>query len=113
MSIKRFKCWLFGHRINTYLIEHTNQKECTRCGEILTVWSIYTVDDYLEQTKGVKMEKEFNMTCLVTGKKDNLRMHAMRNDNGDMIGWVFLHEDTQIEDLNANVEWEFKSQCPE
>jgi len=30
-----------------------------------------------------------------------------------MIGWVFLHEDTQIEDMNANVEWEFKSQCPE
>ena len=39
-------CRLFGHRINRYLIEHSNQKKCMRCGETITVWDIMTVEDF-------------------------------------------------------------------
>jgi len=49
-----------------------------------------------------------NVTCLITGKTDNLRMHAIRDKNGVMIGWVFLHESVRIEDVEATIEWKFK-----
>lgn len=42
----------------------------------------------------------YNPTCAITGKTEKLRMYAHRNDNGDMIGWMFIHEDespSQIE----------------
>ena len=45
-------CRLFGHSINRYLIEYSKQKECTRCGEIITVWDIMTVEDF-KREKGV------------------------------------------------------------
>ena len=44
--IRIVMCRLFGHRINRYLIEDTKQKQCVRCGEIITVWGIMTVDDF-------------------------------------------------------------------
>lgn len=50
----------------------------------------------------------YNVTCLITGKSDNLRMHAVRNDKGEMIGWVFLHESVKIEDIDAEIKWNFK-----
>ncbi len=50
----------------------------------------------------------YNVTCLVTGKSDNLRMNAVRNDKGEMIGWVFLHESVKIEDIDAEIKWNFK-----
>ncbi len=45
--MKKLKCWLFGHRINVFLIERTRQKKCTRCGKKIIVWHIDTLDDYL------------------------------------------------------------------
>ncbi len=39
----------------------------------------------------------YNATCLITGKRDNLRMHAHRNEKGEMVGFVFLHESINIE----------------
>ena len=36
--------------------------------------------------------KKYNPTCILTGAKDNLIMHAHRNEKGEMVGWVFLHE---------------------
>jgi len=55
------------------------------------------------------MEKEtFNATCLITGDTNNLRMHALRNNNGDMIGWVFLNERVKVEEIEATVDWKFK-----
>ena len=45
--MKKLKCWLFGHKINVYLIEQTRKKKCTRCGKNIIVWSITTFDDYL------------------------------------------------------------------
>lgn len=50
----------------------------------------------------------YDITCLVTGKSSNLRMHALRNEKGEMIGWVFLHESVNIEDVNAEIKWNFK-----
>ena len=47
--MKKLMCWLFGHKINSYLIEHSKEKVCVRCGKKLWVWSIYTVDDYLTE----------------------------------------------------------------
>ena len=51
----------------------------------------------------------YNATCLVTGKSDNLRMHAMRNEKGEMIGWVFLHESLSLEDIETDVAWKYKA----
>ena len=51
----------------------------------------------------------YNVTCLVTGKSDNLRMHAMRNEKGEMIGWVFLHESLSLEDIETDVVWKYKT----
>ena len=45
----------------------------------------------------------FNATCALTGKNDNLRMYAHRNDKGDMIGWVFLHESIEPSSMNIRV----------
>ena len=50
----------------------------------------------------------YNATCLITGKTDNLRMHAIRDKNGNMIGWIFLHESVKIEDIDATIDWKFK-----
>jgi len=54
-------------------------------------------------------ELKFNPTCLITGKKVNLVMKAIRDDNDNMIGWVFLHEDVKVEGLNAVINWEWKA----
>lgn len=51
----------------------------------------------------------YNATCVITGKKDNLRMHASRNTNGDMTGWVFLHESIDVESVKANVDYQFEA----
>ena len=48
-----------------------------------------------------------NPTCLVTGKKDNLRMHALRNKLGDMVGWVFIHASITMEEVNAELKWNY------
>lgn len=50
----------------------------------------------------------YNPTCLITGKKDNLKMLAIRNEKEEMIGWIFLHEDIKTETINAEVKWNFK-----
>ena len=34
----------------------------------------------------------YTPACLVTGRTDNLKMHAMRNSKDNMIGWIFVHE---------------------
>jgi len=34
----------------------------------------------------------YNPTCIITGRKDNLQMFPHRNEKGDMVGWIFLHE---------------------
>ena len=51
----------------------------------------------------------YNPTCLVTGKKDNLRMYPLRNDNDEMIGWVFLHESVDFTKINAKIKWDFSA----
>ncbi len=48
---KKLSCWLFGHRINIFLIEYSKEKECMRCGKIVTVWWIPTVDEFLNNEK--------------------------------------------------------------
>ncbi len=52
------------------------------------------------------MEK---LTCLITGKTDNLRMHALRNSENAIIGWAFVHEDVVIKDMDVTVEWRYKA----
>jgi hypothetical protein len=44
-------------------------------------------------------EIQYNPTCAMTGRKDNLRMYAHRNDQGEMVGWVFLHESINVQDI--------------
>ncbi len=53
------------------------------------------------------MEKGLNATCIVTGKKDNLRMHAHRDKDGNMVGWVFLHE--SVSELEMDLELKFSA----
>ena len=46
---------------------------------------------------------QFNATCALTGKKDNLKMYAHRNKNGDMIGFLFIHGDINPADVGARI----------
>ena len=56
------------------------------------------------------MEKptKYNPTCLVTGKKDNLKMYVLRDKDENMIGWIFLHESVKMAEIDADVKWNFK-----
>ena len=51
----------------------------------------------------------YNVTCLVTGKSENLKMHAVRNDKGEMVGWVFLHESVEFNEGNVDINWKFNA----
>jgi hypothetical protein len=59
-----------------------------------------------------KMEKH-NPTCLVTGKKENLKMLPLRNNNEDMIGWIFVSESVSIENMDAEINWKYKIKTKE
>lgn len=50
-----------------------------------------------------------NPTCLVTGKKDNLQMFPLRDDNGNMIGWIFVSDSINMEQINAEVKWTIRA----
>lgn len=39
------------------------------------------------------MENNYEATCAITGKKDNLQMYPIRDNEDNMIGWVFLNKD--------------------
>lgn len=52
----------------------------------------------------------YNPTCLITGKKDNLRMYSIRNKEENMIGWVFIHESIKFEDVMARIDWHYKAE---
>ena len=53
------------------------------------------------------MAAEHNPTCVITGKKDNLKMHPLRDLQGNMIGWVFFHESVQINSISGKMNWNF------
>lgn len=44
----------------------------------------------------------YNPTCFFTGAKDLLKMHPMRNDNGDMVGWIFVHNSIEMKDVSLD-----------
>ena len=49
----------------------------------------------------------YNPTCLITGKRDNLKMHALRNDKGEMTGWIFLHESVEVQNFEGDIKWNY------
>ena len=51
----------------------------------------------------------YNPTCFITGSKENLVMHPIRNDNNDMIGWVFVVATANMDKVNAKIQWEIKA----
>lgn len=53
-------------------------------------------------------ESNLNPTCLITGKTNDLRMFAIRSPEGNMVGWVFLHESIKMEDVEATIKWDYK-----
>lgn len=55
----------------------------------------------------MKEQNNYNPTCLVTGKTDKLRMYPVRDKNENMIGWIFLHEDVDIKEIGANIQWNY------
>ncbi len=55
-------------------------------------------------------ETTYEITCLITGKTDNLRMYALRNDRAEMIGWIFIHQSITMEEIEAVVHWKYKIQ---
>lgn len=46
----------------------------------------------------------YNPTCVISGRKDNLKMHALRNEKGDMTGWVFVNAEIEKDLINVKVE---------
>ena len=59
----------------------------------------------------MKTEKKnpYNPTCIVSGAKHDLHMYAIRNDEGRMIGWIFLHETLDPKLLNHNFKYKWPS----
>jgi len=55
-----------------------------------------------------KISKEYNPSCIITGRKDNLLMYAMRNSKNEMTGWIFVHED--IDPTQIKHQFEFNIQ---
>ena len=49
----------------------------------------------------------YNVKCLITGKTENLRMHAFRNEEDSIVGWVFVHQDVDISKLDGKIKWDF------
>lgn len=46
----------------------------------------------------------FNPTCAMSGSTKNLHMHAIRNSEYDMIGWIFINENQPTNRLRVTVE---------
>lgn len=44
----------------------------------------------------------YNPTCFFTGEKSNLKMHPLRNENGDMVGWIFVQNAIDLKDSEIN-----------
>jgi len=42
--------------------------------------------------KSAEDKNLYNPTCAVTGERSNLNMFPIRNENDEMIGWIFLNE---------------------
>ncbi len=55
---------------------------------------------------------DYKTTCAVTGKTENVVMHAFRNEKGQMIGWVFLSEEisSKIDEFKIEVKTEWKTE---
>lgn len=59
---------------------------------------------------------KYNATCAFTGAKDNLQMHAHRNENGEMVGWIFVASDIAdkirkgVYDLHVSVATQFNGE---
>ena len=51
---------------------------------------------------------KYNPTCIVTGKTDNLQMFAIRDENGNMTGWIFLHKDLDSGDIVHRFNYEIR-----
>ena len=45
------------------------------------------------------------IACIYTGKKINLQMHSVKDKEGFIVGWVFVHENAR---LNPDyIRWDF------
>ena len=49
------------------------------------------------------MEDKLNPTCLISGKTSDLLMYAHRDENGNMVGWYFLHKDIDRKTINFKI----------
>ena len=50
---------------------------------------------------------DYKVSCLITGKTENLKMFPARNEDGKMIGWVFIHEDINMMELQGSIKWDY------
>ena len=41
----------------------------------------------------------YNPTCIITGRKDDLQMYAIRNSKDEMVGWIFVHKELSAGDI--------------
>lgn len=41
----------------------------------------------------------YNPTCFFTGKKENLKMFAHRDDWGNMVGFIFVHDSIDTKNI--------------
>ena len=49
--------------------------------------------------------KNYNPTCIITGRNDNLKMHTIRNSKNEMTGWIFLHEELSAGDIQHRFDY--------
>lgn len=76
-------------------------------GSSYTIYQEGTWAEIAEEPKEAEPQVEtgLNATCLVTGKRENLRMHAARNDKGQMVGWCFINESVDMSQYEIDVNW--------
>ena len=51
----------------------------------------------------MKNNTNYNPTCAITGRTEDLQMFPHRDEEGGMIGWFFLHKDQNPEHLKVDV----------
>lgn len=50
---------------------------------------------------------DYEIRCVITGNSDDLRMHAIRNDDNMIVGWCFLHSSVKVNELSGKMNWDF------
>lgn len=70
----------------------------------------YALKEVVRKSEAEKAEEKtlYNPACAVTGIRSDLQMFPIRDDNGSMIGWIFLADNIERNDFVFSLNTELK-----